>query len=497
MPLRGVPAITAVLCLILVFAWNNASAQDSNKGPTSGAWSTFKYPTIVVVDKDKGDTKGSALVHELIPNLDAFIQEIALGVCKKLYKNADEVPVFDQLTFELEHYDGIAGKSGHPPRIYIKLSTKYLEGQHERMGDEAITYEIAGVNWHELTHGYQHVPQNAGDYRRGTDHFGFLEGTADAVRILAGYHKTRKPRPGGRWTDGYTTTGFFIVWLAENRDPEFLYKLNQSCKTIAPWSWDRACKSIFGEETSVAQLWDEYQWHLKGGGKEAVANFDPEIDLICKGQSIQFNNTSFNAPVSYEWTFEGGTPATSTQMAPVVSFDKPGEYPVSLVATNEHGTTTKRVRSCIHVLDRTGNVIRLTELGGKISHESGVPVIPGEEVGNLLDQDPRSKFCLKASTIQVQYVLPDEYELHSYSFTSANDAPSRDPENWTLEASDNGSDWIVIDRQEDQVFANRYQTKRFVVNCATACKFYRWNLEAKSDQIFQIADLEMFGIKEH
>jgi PKD repeat protein len=494
---KHLTAITAVLCSILAFAPSTANAQDSNDKTTPAPWSTFKYPTIVVIDKDNDATKGSALVHKLIPDLDTFIQKIALGVCEKLYKNAREVPVFDQLTFELEHYDGIAGKSGQPPRIRIKLSTKYLEAQYERMGDEAITYEIAGVNWHELTHGYQHVPQNAGDYRRGTDHFGFIEGTADAVRILAGYHKTRKAMPGGHWTDGYTTTGFFIVWLAENRDPEFLYKLNQSCKTIAPWSWDGACKSIFGEETSVARLWDEYQWHLKGGGKEAVANFDPEIDLICKGQSIQFNNTSFNSPVSYEWTFEGGTPATSTQMAPVVSYDKPGEYPVSLVATNEHGPTTKHVRSCIHVLDRTGNVISLTELGGRISHESEAPAMPREGVGNLLDQDPRSKFCLQASRTQIQYVVPGKYELYSYAFTSANDAPGRDPEDWTLEASNDGTDWTVVDRQEGQVFKNRHQAKPFVVNCKTAYKYYRWNLEAKSEQIFQFADLEMFGIKEN
>ncbi len=122
--------------------------------------------------------------------------------------------------------------------------------------------------------------------------------------------------------------------------------------------------------------------------------------------------------------------------------------------------------------------------------------MPGEGVGNLLDQDPGSKFCIQASRTQIQYVVPDEYEMYSYAFTSANDAPGRDPEDWTLEASGNGSDWTVIDRQDGQVFENRHQTKRFVVNSKKAYRFYRWNLEAKSDEIFQIADLEMFGIKE-
>lgn len=131
---KHLTAITAVLCSMLAFAPNTADAQNSNDKTTPDPWSTFKYPTIVVIDKDNGATKGSALVHKLIPDLDTFIQKIALGVCERLYKNAREVPVFDQLTFELEHYDGVAGKSGQPPRIRIKLSTKYLEGQYERMG---------------------------------------------------------------------------------------------------------------------------------------------------------------------------------------------------------------------------------------------------------------------------------------------------------------------------------------------------------------------------
>ena len=260
--------LISILIGLLVVGCGTIDRHGTETAPVNQStkeWRGFKYPKIVIVDSDKGKTKGSALVHKLIPDLEPFIQKIALGVCQTLYKNAEEVPVFDQLTFQLKHYDGVAGKSGHPPKIHIDFSTKYIETQHAKIGDDAIAYEIAGVNWHELTHGYQHVPLNAGAYRRGTDHYGFIEGTADAVRILAGYHKTRTPQPGGHWTDGYTTTGFFITWLMKNRDPEFLYKLNQSCKTISPWTWDKACKSIFGKTTSVSKLWDEYQWGLKRG----------------------------------------------------------------------------------------------------------------------------------------------------------------------------------------------------------------------------------------
>jgi hypothetical protein len=493
---KHIAAVPAILGSMFVLASGIANAQTPTDEQTAKKWSTFKYPDIVIVDKDEGNTRGSTLVHELIPDLEPFLRDIALGVCQKLYNSPHEVPVFEELTFELEHRDGVAGKSGHPPKIRINLSTKYLEGQHEKLGDKAITYEIAGVNWHELTHAYQHVPKNAGSYRSGTEHFGFIEGTADAVRILAGYHETRKPRPGGHWTSGYTTTGFFIVWLAENRDPDFLYKLNRSCKTIDPWNWDRACKTIFGEEASIERLWDEYQHHLKGGGKEAVAKFDSGLGLVCRGQSIRFRNTSFNSPTSYAWTFEGGTPAKSTETETEVTYHQPGRYDVVLVAENEHGKTTERVEECIHVLDRKGKVVRLTDLGGEISHDSETSAMRGEGVENLLDGDPQTKFCLKSNKTRIQYVSPGNYVLYSYAFTSANDAPGRDPEKWALQASNDGSKWTEIDQREEQLFRKRHETRRYVVDSRIPYRFYRWNLEARSDPIFQIADIELLGVSE-
>jgi PKD repeat protein len=488
--------LLAVLLLGLVVTLDCVVAQDDAPDVVHDRWSSFKYPKVIVVDKDRGETAGSALVHKLIPDLESFIQKIALGVCQKLYTSAEEVPEFEQLTFVLEDYRGVAGKSGHPPKITIQMSTRYLERQHARMGDEAIKYEIAGVNWHELTHAYQHIPKEAGSYQRGTDHFGFIEGTADAVRILAGFHKTREPRPGGHWNDGYTTTGFFIAWLTRHRDPDLLYKLNQSCQTLTPWSWDQAAKTIVDDQTSVAQLWKEYQWDLKGGGQEAVASFEPACAVVCEGQSIHFQNTSFNSPDSYQWTFPGGTPASSRDPAPVVNYRKPGEYEVTLLATNQHGSTTKRVESCVNVLERTGRITQWTARDGLISHKSAASAMPGEEVENLLDGDSSTKFCVKSRSTRVEYILPQPGVLCAYALTSANDAPGRDPKEWVLEASHEGNTWKAIDRQEGQIFASRFQTKRYVVPGTAAYRYYRWSLTSKSDPIFQFADLSLYGLEQ-
>ncbi len=464
--------------------------KQTNIYQSGNDWNDFIYPTVTIVDKDQGQTQGSQLVQRLFPNLEDSIKEIAKGVCLLLYKDVSEIPYFKELQFELEYRDGVAYKAGNPPKITVNLSTKYLESQYSQQGDDGIIYEINGVNWHELTHAYQYVPKNCGGYLSGTEFFGFIEGTADAVRILSGYHSNRKPSPGGSWTSGYTTSGFFIEWLVNNYDSDFLYKLNQSCQTIDPWSYDAACNNILGK--GVKHLWDEYQWYLQNGGNEAVAQFEAEATLICQNQSIQFTNRSFNNPISYEWTFEGGTPSTSTDKDPIVSYSTTGNYNVILKATNSDGSTTKKKDDYITVIDESGKIKVLTEPDGDITSEFKSPF--GEVITNLVDENINTKYCVKESDLWVRYNCPENEELYAYSFTSANDASWRDPENWVLYASNDGSTWNIIDQQSGINFSKRLETQLFTVNSTEKYKYFRWDIKAKNDTLFQMAEIVMYGI---
>jgi PKD repeat protein len=58
--------------------------------------------------------------------------------------------------------------------------------------------------------------------------------------------------------------------------------------------------------------------------------------------TVQFENTSTNA-TSYEWTFPGGNPSTSTLLNPTVVYNTPGKFDVTLVAINgsDKESTTK------------------------------------------------------------------------------------------------------------------------------------------------------------
>ena len=62
---------------------------------------------------------------------------------------------------------------------------------------------------------------------------------------------------------------------------------------------------------------------------------------LCKGNTITFTKSIMNgAETSRVWTFEGGTPATSTATNPSVTYSAAGVYSVSLSATNAAGTNT-------------------------------------------------------------------------------------------------------------------------------------------------------------
>ena len=60
----------------------------------------------------------------------------------------------------------------------------------------------------------------------------------------------------------------------------------------------------------------------------------------CKGSSIKFHDLSTHNPTSWSWTFTGGTPATSSEQNPSVTYNTAGTYSVSLVSSSSAGSST-------------------------------------------------------------------------------------------------------------------------------------------------------------
>ncbi|MEZ4917059.1 MAG: PKD domain-containing protein, partial [Chitinophagales bacterium] len=80
-----------------------------------------------------------------------------------------------------------------------------------------------------------------------------------------------------------------------------------------------------------------------------VADFTVGNTTVCVGSSATFTNQSTNNPTSYAWTFSGGTPSTSTQANPTVTYNTAGTYTVTLTATNADGSDTETKTNYITV----------------------------------------------------------------------------------------------------------------------------------------------------
>ena len=66
---------------------------------------------------------------------------------------------------------------------------------------------------------------------------------------------------------------------------------------------------------------------------EPVSNFTVDYKAGNAPLTVQFFDQSANDPTSWSWSFPGGTPSTSTLQNPVVVYNTPGIYAVSLTAS--------------------------------------------------------------------------------------------------------------------------------------------------------------------
>lgn len=81
-----------------------------------------------------------------------------------------------------------------------------------------------------------------------------------------------------------------------------------------------------------------------------IADFTVDNIVPAIAQPVNFTDHSLNGPVSWLWTFEGGTPATSTDQNPTgITFAANGYKIITLKVTNANGTDLKTEERYIKV----------------------------------------------------------------------------------------------------------------------------------------------------
>lgn len=86
-----------------------------------------------------------------------------------------------------------------------------------------------------------------------------------------------------------------------------------------------------------------------------VADFVANITTVTVGGFVNFTNLSTGNGNTYSWTFNGGTPSSSTAVNPSnIQYNTVGTYTVTLVATNNNGSDTETKVNYINVVPSTG-----------------------------------------------------------------------------------------------------------------------------------------------
>ena len=81
-------------------------------------------------------------------------------------------------------------------------------------------------------------------------------------------------------------------------------------------------------------LWQSDLYHIG-----PIIDFTSDKALIPKGCSVNFTDLSSDSPIQWEWTFTGGSPATSNLQNPSnIFYNTPGTFPVKLKAWNASGS---------------------------------------------------------------------------------------------------------------------------------------------------------------
>ncbi len=83
-----------------------------------------------------------------------------------------------------------------------------------------------------------------------------------------------------------------------------------------------------------------------------IAEFSASSTNISMGDTVTFTDESINTPTSWAWTFDGGTPGSSSAQNPSVTYNTVGTYTVSLTATNAQGSDTETKTGYITVAEK-------------------------------------------------------------------------------------------------------------------------------------------------
>ncbi|MGI9159948.1 MAG: PKD domain-containing protein, partial [Saprospiraceae bacterium] len=101
-----------------------------------------------------------------------------------------------------------------------------------------------------------------------------------------------------------------------------------------------------------------------------AADFSAAPPTGCAPLTVAFTNESSENAVSFQWEFPGGTPAASTEENPVVIYETPGVYSVTLIVGNPAGSDTITLQEVITVTGAPEAAFSATPSGASVQFDN-------------------------------------------------------------------------------------------------------------------------------
>lgn len=90
--------------------------------------------------------------------------------------------------------------------------------------------------------------------------------------------------------------------------------------------------------------------------KPIIADFESNYKQQCPGDTVSYKDMTIKTPTSLLWTFQGGTPSSSTLTNPKIIYNTAGVYDVKLIAYSNLGNDTIVKKSYITIAKPTAKI---------------------------------------------------------------------------------------------------------------------------------------------
>lgn len=248
-----------------------------------------------------------------------YVQQV-VGSVSKIWKTTDGGQNWTQLTLPQNKRDLYFSLGTNPDEIYIAYS-------YGTSGNNVYKSTNGGSSWTNLTT----TLINGKEVRSIAAQYGTDGGVYVAMQHGGVYYRNNSMSD---WQPYLTNLPAYV-------EPLRLVPLYKDNKIrLATWNMS---------------IWEADLYE----NSNLIVNFSTEkARIFCAGEEVRFAPhcvASDNA--TYEWTFNGGVPATSTDKYPVVTFANIGSYDVTLRVTDNGNTASVTKTNFVYAQSFVGNAI--------------------------------------------------------------------------------------------------------------------------------------------